>query len=176
MGLTGTVIAMGKLVNQTELAEIIGVTDVTLWEWQKAGMPIVKQGDRGQANEYDTVAVIAWKEERALAKIRTEAPRDALYRAQERLTQIQIKEKERSLVPVAEIEPEYARLVAAARQRLLQLPLRFTHLPDVHAFVETAVDEALAELARYEPSTGDDAADRAAVGAAGAPQCGPVGG
>lgn len=167
---------MANIVNQTELAVIVGVSDVTLWEWQKDGMPILRRGERGQANEYDTAAVFAWRYERGQASVRAEAPRDALYRAQERLTQIQIAEKERSLVPVEEVEPEYARLITAARQRLLQLPLRFAHLPDVHAFVEAAVDEALSELARYDPSAGNDAAVGATVDAAGAPQRGPVGG
>jgi phage terminase Nu1 subunit (DNA packaging protein) len=33
---------VGKIVNQTELAEIFGVSDVTIWDWQGKGLPIAR--------------------------------------------------------------------------------------------------------------------------------------
>lgn len=51
---------MGKIVNQTQLAEILGTSDVTIWQWQKEGLPIKTRNLRGLSNEYDTAEVIAW--------------------------------------------------------------------------------------------------------------------
>lgn len=168
MGLTGTVIAMGKQVNQTELAEIVGVTDVTLWQWQKDGMPVLERNLRGQSNKYDTAEVVVWMIQREVKKVREESPRDMLYREQTKLVQLQIAEKERALVPAAEIEPLYARLVMAARQRLLLVP----HLPDLDlnhsqsALLEVEVDKALTELSQYEPSAGADQDSGSVLGSA----------
>ncbi len=175
--------SVGKRVNQTELASIIGVTDVTLWEWQKDGMPILERGERGQPNWYDTSAVIAWKIEREVQKVRSESPQDALNRAKTRLTELQIAEKEGVLVAVGDVEPEFARMVMASRQKLLQLPARLAHeleavagVENKRVLLEERIDEALQELSRYEPSAGADAKVGAALGAAVAEDRGAVGG
>ena len=136
--------------NKTDLAEILGVTERTLTDWQSEGMPIVMRGERGQANEYDTVAVIAWIEARKIAKARASSPRDQLDLARERLVRIEIAEKERKLVSMDEVRREFDLAVIAWREKLLQFPARFAHLPDVYAFAETAVNEAIAELVPYQ--------------------------
>jgi len=42
------------IVNKKELAEIIGISERSLTEWQKEGLPVASYADnRGQANEYD---------------------------------------------------------------------------------------------------------------------------
>lgn len=163
---------MGKRVNQTELAQIMGVSDVTIWEWQKAGMPVVGHGERGKANEYDTSAVIAWKIEVEVAKVRKESPRDALYLAQRRLVDIQIGEKEKTLVPIAEVEPEYARMVLLTRQQLLQVAAALPVDEATRKQVDLAIKTALKELSHYEPSESNDSPPGDAVGSA----CGAVNG
>jgi terminase small subunit / prophage DNA-packing protein len=157
---------MGKKVNQTELAEILGVSDVTLWQWQKEGMPIEERNLRGQSNSYDAAEVIAWMVKRAEEKVRKESPRDELARAQTALARLQVAEKEGQLVSVAEFEPEYARLVLACRQRLLQIPARMELEEKKRARLEEMVDEALRELSSYEPGAGADQPVGAPPGAA----------
>ena len=136
--------------NKTDLAEILGVSERTLTDWQDEGMPIEARGERGQANEYNTAAVIAWKEARVIAKARANTPRDRLDLARERLVRIEIADKERKLVPMDEARREFDLAVIAWREKLLQLPARFAHLPEVRAFAETAVDEAISELVPYQ--------------------------
>jgi len=169
---------MGKVVNQTELAEILGVSDVTLWQWQKEGMPIQERNLRGQSNSYDTAAVHQWVVDRAVKKVREESPRDMLYREQTKLVQLQIGEKRGQLVPAADIEEKFERLVVNARQRLLQL-LAFMKgrlEPAAHAQLEEATHGALKELASYGPSNPADHQGVEEVGATDAPLGGGVGG
>lgn len=169
---------MAKVVNQTELAEIHGVTDVTLWNWQKEGMPVEKISTRGLPNEYDVPKTIEWRVSREVKKVREESPRDMLYREQTQLVRLQIAEKQGHLVPAAEIEQKFERLVVNARQRLLQLPplMHGRLAPEALAQLEEAIHGALKELASYGPSNRADHASGAEVGAADPPVGGGVGG
>lgn len=111
---------MGKTVNQTELAEIVGVSDVTIWEWQKEGLPILHRGERGEANHYDTANVIEWLKQRALqlaGKAETQRDRETRFRAD--LLEIELAEKRKILVPVTEIEPIWtSRVMTAAAYQM----------------------------------------------------------
>jgi phage terminase Nu1 subunit (DNA packaging protein) len=51
---------MGKVVNKRELSEILGASEAALTEWQRIGMPMLLDADRGHSNSYDTEAVIRW--------------------------------------------------------------------------------------------------------------------
>lgn len=107
---------MGKIVNQAELAEILGKSDVTIWEWQKEGLPIAKQGVRGTEHEYDTAAVIAWLEQRAAARAgKTEKPAEREARLRGDVLEIELAQKRGVMVPVTEVEPVWqGRVLAAA--------------------------------------------------------------
>ncbi len=164
---------MAKRVNKKELSDILGISERTLTEWQKEGMPIAFDGDRGQSNEYDTAHVIEWYVNREKARAQVETPRDRLYLAQEELARIQIAEKHRTLVAVAELEPLYADLVVTFRQRMLAIPGRLAPLLETtagmdnkRALLAEAIDEALTELSNYEPSAGADSSGGSARGAA----------
>jgi len=106
---------MGKIVNQGELSEIMGVSDVSLWEWQKEGLPILRRGSRGEANEYDTAEVMVWWLEREMRRARIRSPRDVGIELDNRMKEIALAEKERQLVPVDQIEPVWrGRVLSAA--------------------------------------------------------------
>lgn len=110
---------MGKAVNQTELAEIIGVSDVTLWEWQKEGMPVQEQGVRGTANQYDTKEVIDWCIQRELKRAgKGETQRDREARLRGDLLEIELAQQRGTMVPSDQVKPiwESRVLVAAAFQ------------------------------------------------------------
>lgn len=51
---------MGKQVNGSELAGILGVSVQTLATWRKDGMPVEKEGSGRAGNVYDTAKVIEW--------------------------------------------------------------------------------------------------------------------
>lgn len=99
-------IAKGRVCNQTELAEILGVSDVTLWEWQKLGMPIMKRGARGQENLYDTAAVIGWKIDHEVTKVKgPESAKDRLARLQADKVWRELQQMDRLLIPAHQLEP-----------------------------------------------------------------------
>jgi phage terminase Nu1 subunit (DNA packaging protein) len=107
---------MGKIVNQTELAIILGKSDVTIWEWQKDGLPIAKQGVRGTEHEYDTAEVIAWIEKRAEVRGgRTEKPAEREARLRGDVLELELAEKRNVLVPTDQVRPVWeSRVLAAA--------------------------------------------------------------
>jgi phage terminase Nu1 subunit (DNA packaging protein) len=146
------------LLNKAALAEALGFSERALTDWQDDGMPILRAGgSRGEANEYDTAAVVAWLLARERRRASADNPRDDLYRSEKRLKDLIIAEKERKLVNAEEVEQAYTRMVVNARQRLLQLPA-FMHgrlPPEALAQLEEAIHGALAELANYDPEKED---------------------
>ena len=112
---------MGKRVNQTELAEIHGVSDVTIWEWQKDdGFPILQRGERGEANYYDTAAVFEWRVRRALvAAGKAESSRDREARLRGDDLEIELEKKRGTIVSAADVEPVWsARVLTAAAYQM----------------------------------------------------------
>lgn len=108
---------MGKIVNQSELSEILGVSDVTVWEWQKIGLPVEKIGSRGAANSYDTANVIAWRIQHELQRAgKGETQRDREARLRGDLLEIELAKERGILVPATEVKPTWESrvLVAAA--------------------------------------------------------------
>lgn len=101
-------------VNQTQLADVMGYSDVTIWEWQKDGMPIAKKGERGEANEYETAEVIRWYADRMVKRVRAESPKDRLARLQGDALELDIAQKNGTLVPFEQVEPAWRSRVLAA--------------------------------------------------------------
>jgi phage terminase Nu1 subunit (DNA packaging protein) len=129
---------MGKVVNQTELAEIHGVSDVTIWEWQKAGMPILERGDRGNPNRYDVAATIFWRIAREVEKavggkgsVKDRRDQVALEREE-----LELAEKKNLLVPVEQVEPVWNTRVLAAQALMLGRHSRLAALLEATPGVE----------------------------------------
>ena len=55
---------MPKLVNKSELSDLISKDVRTLTNWQKQGMPIAVEGGRGKENLYDIAVVMEWYSDR----------------------------------------------------------------------------------------------------------------
>lgn len=144
------------IVNKAELSEFLGVSERTLTEWQKDGLPMESEGERGQSNAYDTQRVIAWWIAREVTKVRSESPRDRLYRAQEELARLTIAEKNRTLVNLDEVEREFSRMIVVVRGRLLQIPNQLGVDDQLRSAVRVEIEGALTELAAYEPNDEDD--------------------
>lgn len=58
---------MGKKINKTELAAMLGVTQKTITSYQSQGLPF-QSNERGKSNIYDTEEVIKWFIDREIAR------------------------------------------------------------------------------------------------------------
>ncbi len=141
---------MGKVVNQTELAEIMGVSDVTLWEWQKQGMPVQKRGARGEANAYDTSEAIAWRIERELAKVSgTESQKDRLARLQGDKLELDLAVQRGTLIPADEIEPTWHDRVLSAAAFMHSQPSRLAGILEATPGIEAKREVLKTEFADF---------------------------
>lgn len=161
---------MAHRVNQRQLSEITGVSQVTLWQWQKEGMPYLRAEENGVANEYDTVDVIAWMVARAVTKGEKEAEKDRLTRLQADALQRKFDIEDGLLIPADQIEPAWSSIVLAVRQAMLAQAARLTPLlatmnGDVDAIrdlLEDDVRDTLTKLSQH----GDNLDGPEATGAA----------
>jgi hypothetical protein len=117
---------MGKIVNQAELALLLGKSDVTIWEWQKEGLPIARQGVRGTEHQYDSAEVIDWLVKRELARAgKGEKASEREARLRGDVLELELQVKRNVLVPFTEVQPTWeGRVLAAAaymRSRASQL-------------------------------------------------------
>jgi phage terminase Nu1 subunit (DNA packaging protein) len=148
-------------VNKATLSDVLGVSEASLTEWQKESppLPLLAAGARrGQANTYETAAVIEWLIQRRMSNAQIEDPRDRLYRLQAQEAELRIAEKKGQLVNVAQLEPRLVQMVAAFRVHMLNLADRIVDdLGDIHnvvidrELVEGWVRGALEELSEYDP-------------------------
>lgn len=155
------------LVNKRQLSEIVGVSERSLTEWQKEGLPVAGYADnRGQANEYDTAAVIRWMVEREIARLNKEKPRDRLDRLKADAIELDIKERIGELAPAALFERAWADHILAARTEFLTMPE--TIAAELSAVLGVEVDSdliavqinrALEKLSNYGDDDDADAAD-----------------
>lgn len=139
---------MSHRVNQRQLSEITGVSQVSLWQWQKEGMPFIRAEENGVANEYDTVDVIAWMIARAVQKGEKEAEKDRLMRLQADKIQREFDLQDGVLVNVAEVEPAWMSIAGAIRQTVLAQSARLTPLLTTMAGDADAIRELLDDDAR----------------------------
>ncbi|WP_025041019.1 terminase small subunit [Nitrosospira briensis] len=152
---------MSKIVNKSALSEIVGISERTLTDWQRDGLPVVYSGERGESNQYDTEQVIAWMIAREVAKFQVESQKDRLSRLQGDKVELEIAEKRGLLIPVGEIEPAWNAMVASARSFLRSQPDRLAHLLEVTDGVDAkrdliaeTFDDALRKLSEYESAEG----------------------
>lgn len=150
-------------INKAGLAQIFGVSQETLTQWQKQGMPFIRAQKRGQANEYDTVAVLAWKvardqSDQPVTDYDTERTRKVKLEADK--LALEVAEKRGDLIPAEQVESAVADMVAAFRARCLSIPSKLAgplsavdDTRETEAILTDALHEALQELSDYAPST-----------------------
>jgi phage terminase Nu1 subunit (DNA packaging protein) len=154
---------MGKIVNQRELAEIVGVANNTLQAWRSEGMPCLATADKkGQAARYDTAAVIDWLRGRAAGSA-GEDTINARYE-QARLTKLKadnealdVAQKEGTLIEAAAVAEVWDRLLGNFRSRLLSLPsgmadelAPLTDPREIQAVLKIIINQVLEELANAD--------------------------
>ena len=164
------------ICNKKQLAEIVGKSERTLTEWQDGGMPIRSVGGRGLDNQYESAEVIEWLVQRALSGATRESSRERLDRVTADLREVDLARAIGSLVPAAEVQPMWERMIIAARTELVSL------LAQLHAQVaamcgptveidsglfDECAEKVLAKLSGHDPDAdGDDSRRVSAMGAA----------
>lgn len=154
---------MGKIVNQRELAEIVGVSNNTIAAWRSEGMPCLATADKkGSSSRYDTEAVIDWLRHRS-AGANDEETINGRYE-QARLTKLKadnealdVAQKEGTLIEAAAVAGVWDRLLGNFRSRLLSMPSALADelapLSDpreVQAVLKVTINQVLEELANAD--------------------------
>lgn len=165
-----------KVVNKRDMASILGVSEATLTDWQRKGMPHVKSAGRGRSNHYQTAKVIAWMIAREVAQTPAgESARDRHARLQGDVLELELAAKRREFVPVTEIRPAWVSFVTSARQALMTVPVRLapllTTMDQVDAIRELLTEELRAALTKLAHDD-DDEPGTAGDGAGGPPTLG----
>jgi terminase small subunit / prophage DNA-packing protein len=171
--------AAGRKVDQAELATLFGVSPKTVWEWQAEGLPFERRAFKGDEHGFDTAQALTWLLRREVAKAAGgETQKDRLARVQADRIELEIAEKRARLVPVEEIEPQWARIVDAVRTELLMLADRTElDLDEVKRdILREVVEGILRNLAHHDPTADPDPASDASLRTAGADDGGAVGG
>ena len=102
--------ARGLVVTKSKLAEITGFAPITIDKHVAAGAPVIAKGTRKQGWQIDTAAYIGWVI-RTKVKDATGDPEAASFevekrldkKAQRRLRELEIAERERALIPVDDV-------------------------------------------------------------------------
>lgn len=151
----------GRLVNKAELAKIFGVTVEAVGGWIRNGLPCVTRGSPGRPYEFDTAAVVEWREGRMEDRLSRETDVTTLDEARIRkmaadasLAEYDLAEKRGEVVPVNDAGEMVLDAFQRVRAKLTSIPSKIAPLvsstndPDeCRSLLQGAILEALAELA-----------------------------
>lgn len=142
--------------SQAALADLFGVTDTTIQDWQsRAGFPVRKSGAAFDAYEYDSAEVIAWYVAWK-ASDRGETPNDRLARVRADAIEMDNAERRRTLIPADQLEPKLKAAIVAAREAWRAEPARLARevagLPAQEAedLMSAAFDAFLVRLSHWQ--------------------------
>lgn len=151
-----------RIVGQTELAAIFGVSSRTVQEWQAAGMPVEVFGGPGVSGEYDSVACIRWAVDRELKKVTGgETAKDRLARLQGDALEAKLAVDRGQLIAAAAVEPVMRAAIVTARERIRNEPARIAVLmegkdrAEREALLRVLLDETLQKLSQWQKSEND---------------------
>lgn len=145
-----------RIIGQTEIANIFGVSARTITEWQAGGMPVAVQGGPGVPGEYDSAACIRWQLEREVRKVQGESPKDRLARLQGDDLEMKLAHQRGKLIDTAAVEPAMRAAIVSARERIRSEPARIATLmegldrADRETRLRELFDEVLGKLANWQ--------------------------
>ncbi|MDK9705004.1 MAG: terminase small subunit [Sulfuritalea sp.] len=146
-----------RIVGQTELAEIFGVSARTITEWQAGGMPVAVHGGPGVPGEYDSVACVRWLVDREVRKVQgPESPKDRLSRLQGDDLEMKLARERGQLIPAAAVEPAMRAAIVTARERIRSEPARIAALlegksrSERESLLRELFDETMTKLSRWQ--------------------------
>ena len=158
----------GRQVNQTELADIFGVSVVTLRNWERRGCPVVQKGRKGAAAQYNTADVARWREQQAAAAAEgddrsvdeAEGKRRKVV-AEARLVELELAREEGALVEIEAVGQEVDAVLARVRAGLLAIPaslaLLLANEPDPNVIRDRVFGEISSVLNELSSTYGGDA-------------------
>lgn len=148
-------------VNKKRLSELLGISEPTLTQYQREGMPLIAKGSRGKENEYDVAAVIAWFKNRLQAErsqqssgdLNYEVERTRLTKAQADKQELDLAARRGELVDVSDVRKHWQQMVFAAKAKLLAIPVKAApavitaqSTAEVFELLTAMIREALDEL------------------------------
>jgi len=152
------------LPNRVQLAAIFDVTERTILDWTRDGMPVQAENQRGKGNEYRMIDCVIWLIQREYDRLTRETAKDRLDRTRADIAQIELAEKLGLVARVDELESNWVRDVMACKSELLNLGPRLAAKLTAVLGVEVndelitgEVEKALAKLVEGgEPAESDD--------------------
>lgn len=148
------------IVNTEQLAEIFRTTTRTITNWVTEGLPVVHAGGAGRGDEsvFNVGDSFRWLLAREIAKASAETPDARLRELQIEKLKMELDEKSRLLVAIADVESMLTEGIIAARRELLSLVDRLKGKLDTAyrvnidpTLIETEVLQALDHIARFRP-------------------------
>lgn len=118
------------IVNRQDLASVMGVSLPAIDRWVREGCPVKQRGRRGIQWEFSVPDVVAWwgNRERENAAGTSTADENELRRrklmAETRRAELELAKAASEVAPVAEFERATAKLMAAIRANILNVPAR----------------------------------------------------
>ena len=144
------------IVNKRGLADAFGVSEETITQWQKAGMPIQTARKGTMGNEYELAPCIRWyalRESGGDGALDLNQERARLAKAQADKTELEAAELKGEMVRYEELSAHWAARGSAMRSRLLTLPTKIAPRARVaendqaaSALIEAEIIEALTEI------------------------------
>ena len=148
-----------RVVGQSGVADMFGVSRETIDNWQQAGLPVAVRGGPGVPSEYDSQACIAWLVERELRKVRQESPNDRLARVKADAIEMDNAVKRQTLIPAEQLEPKLKAAMVAAREAWRHEPPRLAREANgkdaqaLEDMLAEAFDAFLVRLSRWQEAS-----------------------
>jgi phage terminase Nu1 subunit (DNA packaging protein) len=168
-----------RIANRAELAEVLGVSVVTVDNWTAAGCPWQSKPARKGVGQwaFEVGAVVEWRLERErksalgeLANVTEIEARRRKLAAEAAMAEHELAVAQGKAAAIADAERTWGRMIAAARAKFLSMGSKLgpqvaleTDSEICKALIEAANAEALAELSGYDPGPLDQTADEESV-------------
>jgi len=164
----------GLALNKRELAEAIDVSERTLTEWQREGMPVLALGGAGAENTYDLAEVVRWACLREIGKRGITSAFDRLNDIRAKREEINLKRDLGQVVFIPDIRPAIQRFVNDIMATLIGWPEKWapqleqtSGVEGKHQVLSDMVSELRETMGNYEFSAtthpGGDSAAQAAT-------------
>jgi len=156
-----------RVVNRSELAEVLGVSLVTVDNWTAAGCPFRRKPVRKGVGqwEFEVGAVVEWRLDRErksalgeLANVTEIEARRRKLAAEAAMAEHELAVAQGKAALIADAERTWGRMIAAARAKFLSMGAKLgpqvaieDDLETCKALIDNAIAEALAELSGYDP-------------------------